>query len=58
MHTLTVFTACGDEGIRTPDLVDARHALSQLSYIPGEAGPANAGTWIRTKDLSFIRAAL
>jgi hypothetical protein len=48
----------GDEGIRTPGLVDASHALSQLSYIPDKAIPANAGTWIRTKDLSFIRAAL
>ena len=26
--------ACGDEGVRTPDLVVANHALSQLSYIP------------------------
>jgi hypothetical protein len=25
---------CGDEGIRTPDLLRAREALSQLSYIP------------------------
>src|SRR5262249_61517587 len=24
----------GDEGARTPDLVNANHALSQLSYIP------------------------
>jgi hypothetical protein len=24
----------GDEGIRTPDLLRAREALSQLSYIP------------------------
>ena len=24
----------GDEGIRTPDLVNANHALSQLSYTP------------------------
>ncbi len=33
--TLPISTAaCGDEGIRTPDLVDASHALSQLSYIP------------------------
>ena len=31
--------------------------LSQLSYIPYFAS-GNAGTWIRTKDLSFIRAAL
>ena len=26
--------SCGDEGVRTPDLVVANHALSQLSYIP------------------------
>ena len=26
--------AYGDEGVRTPDLVVANHALSQLSYIP------------------------
>ena len=26
--------SCGDEGDRTPDLVVANHALSQLSYIP------------------------
>jgi hypothetical protein len=48
--------------------------LSQLSYVPLRIGFAkslpppegkldinllpNAGTWIRTKDLSFIRAAL
>ena len=25
---------CGDRGIRTPDLLRARQALSQLSYIP------------------------
>ena len=25
---------CGDEGIRTPDLLRAREALSHLSYIP------------------------
>ena len=24
----------GDEGIRTPDLIHAKHALSQLSYTP------------------------
>ena len=24
----------GDKGVRTPDLVTASHALSQLSYIP------------------------
>ena len=27
----------GDEGIRTPDLLRAREALSHLSYIPGLA---------------------
>ena len=36
--------------------------LSQLSYIPGghfrPFAISIAGTWIRTKDLSFIRAAL
>ena len=42
----------GDDGVRTRDLVVANHALSQLSYIP------SGRTWIRTKDLSFIRAAL
>ena len=25
----------GDEGKRTPDLMNAIHALSQLSYVPG-----------------------
>jgi hypothetical protein len=29
---------CGDEGIRTPDLLRAREALSQLSYIPIKMG--------------------
>jgi hypothetical protein len=48
--------SCGDEGDRTPDLVVANHALSQLSYIP--RSPSTGRTWIRTKDLSFIRAAL
>ena len=26
--------SCGDDGVRTRDLVVANHALSQLSYIP------------------------
>ena len=26
----------GDEGDRTPDLMNAIHALSQLSYVPGK----------------------
>ena|GEM_PF-4261620 len=52
---------CGDEGNRTPDLLLAKQALYQLSYIPDRvpfACFACARTWIRTKDLSFIRAAL
>ena len=52
----------GDDGARTRDLVVANHALSQLSYIPlllPTHLPLLSGrTWIRTKDLSFIRAAL
>src|SRR5215469_6670332 len=58
IHWSPITSACGDEGIRTPDLVDASHALSQLSYCPGEACSANADNWNRTKDLSFIRDAL
>ena len=51
--------AIGDGGDRTPDIVLAKHALSQLSYIPLAPGGERTGrTWIRTKDLSFIRAAL
>jgi hypothetical protein len=56
---------CGDDGDRTRDLVNANHALSQLSYIPITSGSTRLRdstwcgcTWIRTKDLSFIRAAL
>lgn len=48
----------GDEGSRTPDTVDANHVLYQLSYIPKPAATSIGRTWIRTKDLSFIRAAL
>ena len=50
----------GDDGARTRDLVVANHALSQLSYIPvySRCIPLSGRTWIRTKDLSFIRAAL
>ena len=32
--------ANGGEGDRTPDLVNAIHALSQLSYAPGTSPPA------------------
>ena len=42
----------GDDGDRTRNLRLAKPALSQLSYIP------SGRTWIRTTDLSFIRAAL
>ena len=34
MHFLYFALPCGDEGIRTPDLLRAKEALSQLSYIP------------------------
>ena len=30
----------GDKGVRTPDLMTASHALSQLSYIPEVVGDA------------------
>ena len=57
---------CGDEGSRTPDPLLAKQVLYQLSYVPrtsARGSPSNrvsysARTWIRTKDLSFIRAAL
>jgi hypothetical protein len=49
---------CGDEGNRTPDLLLAKQALYQLSYAPDLCRQPCARTWIRTKDLSFIRAAL
>ena len=53
----------GDEGDRTPDPLLAKQVLSQLSYIPRSKATviskiADGRTWIRTKDLSFIRAAL
>lgn len=43
----------GDDRDRTGNLRLAKPALSQLSYVP-----RSGRTWIRTKDLSFIRAAL
>lgn len=64
---------CGEEGTRTPRLLLAKQALYQMSYFPSaiqalaqpdhlgtchEPVIRSAGTWIRTKDLSFIRAAL
>ncbi len=43
----------GDKGVRTPDLVTASHALSQLSYIP------NGGRcWIRTSDPFRVKEVL
>ena len=38
--TATPPGANGGEGDRTPDLVNAIHALSQLSYAPGKPLPA------------------
>jgi hypothetical protein len=49
-----ISTSGGDEGTRTPGLLRAREALSQLSYIPASDGPQ----WIRTIDLSLIRGML
>ena len=50
----------GDDRGRTGNLRLAKPALSQLSYVPGlsPSTPPSGRTWIRTKDLSFIRAAL
>ena len=50
---------CGDDRDRTGNLRLAKPALSQLSYSPAWLLRCSSGhTWIRTKDLSFIRAAL
>ena len=47
----------GDEGIRTPDLRRAKAALSQLSYIPGIAGPVGlSGLEPETSPLSEARS--
>ena len=54
----SVVLRCGDEGTRTPDPLLAKQVLYQLSYIPALKALPCARTWIRTKDLSFIRAAL
>ena len=43
----------GDKGVRTPDLVTASHALSQLSYIP-----AGGRCWIRTSDPFRVKEVL
>ena len=39
MRRLAFSYECGDDGVRTRDLVVANHALSQLSYIPIPVGP-------------------
>lgn len=55
----------GDKGDRTPDLMTASHALSQLSYIPvgwcesyinrsaRSCKPESAFVWIEDKNSSF-----
>jgi hypothetical protein len=50
----------GDEGIRTPDLLRAREALSHLSYIPDSDVHclSDGPQWTRTIDLSLIRGML
>src|SRR4051794_15901713 len=53
----------GEDGTRTRDLLLAKQALYQLSYFPARVRRSVlrtrcARTWIRTRDLSFIRAAL
>ena len=58
-RTAIVFS-CGDDGARTRDLLVANQALSRLSYVPSSPADFDPSgrTWIRTTDLSFIRAAL
>ena len=60
---LYISTSGGDEGTRTPGLLRAREALSQLSYIPALLDPAgcypsDGPQWSRTIDLSLIRGML
>ena len=45
----------GDEESRTPDLLLAKQALYQLSYVPSDDG---GRFWTRTRDLCLIRAVL
>ena len=57
-HAPTVH-AYGDEGIRTPDLLRAREALSLLSYIPPLSPLMSCGpAWTRTTDPTLIRGVL
>ena len=56
---ITTRAACqepdgGDEGIRTPDLLRAREALSRLSYIPTMVG--HSGLEPETSVLSGLRS--
>jgi hypothetical protein len=48
-------SASGAEGSRTPDLLNAIQALSQLSYSPGSAGPRCPGVSARP-ELSINHA--
>ena len=50
----------GGEGDRTPDLMLAKHALSQLSYTPNFLQNYTSGgpNWDRTNDLRVISTAL
>ena len=50
-----VVTVGGDEESRTPDLLLAKQALYQLSYVPSDDG---GRFWTRTRDLCLIRAVL
>ena len=50
--------SCGDAGIRTPYLLRAKQALSQVSYIPALRGWCGGASWTRTRGLSLIRTAL
>jgi hypothetical protein len=45
-------------GIRTPDLLRAKQALSQLSYCPENKRYCGGRRWTRTTDLDLIRIAL
>jgi hypothetical protein len=45
----------GGEGDRTPDLVNAIHALSQLSYAPAYIVPPSNGPWQARKRSPCLR---
>src|SRR5918994_2801483 len=45
----------GGEGDRTPDLVNAIHALSQLSYAPATIVPPSNGTAASTETYPVLR---